>query len=129
MKEGKKIVQTPHAPEAIGPYSQGVGVGDMVFFSGQVPLDPKSGLIVGQDISEQTTQVLKNIQGLLESQDLSVKNVVKTLVFLKNMKDFPVFNEIYGKFFEKPFPARSTVEVSALPKGALVEIECTAFRF
>jgi 2-iminobutanoate/2-iminopropanoate deaminase len=122
-----KTIASPKAPAAIGPYSQANQVGQLVFFSGQIPLDPVSGSMVGTDIRTQTTQVMKNIQGLLESQGLSFKNIVKTTVFLQNMKDFLDFNETYASFLSAPFPARSTVEVAALPKGALVEIECIVF--
>jgi 2-iminobutanoate/2-iminopropanoate deaminase len=121
-----KNISTPKAPAAIGPYSQGNQVGNLVFFSGQIPLDPVSGQMVGNDIASQTTQVMKNILGLLESQKLGFQSIVKTTVFLKNMGDFAAFNEVYASFLKAPFPARSTVEVAALPKGALVEIECIA---
>ncbi len=120
----KQVIQTDKAPAAIGPYSQGIRVGDLIFFSGQIPLDPATGQIAGQEIQAQTRQVLKNIQALLDSQKVGVENIVKTTVFLKNMGDFTSFNEIYASFMKAPFPARSTVEVAALPKGALVEIEC-----
>ncbi|MBY0371980.1 RidA family protein [bacterium] len=119
-----KPIQTDKAPQAIGPYSQGIRVGDLIFFSGQVPLDPKSGVIVGTDIQAQTRKVMENIQGLLQSQGLDFTRVVKSTVFLTNMGDFAAFNEIYASFLKAPYPARSTVQVSALPKGALVEIEC-----
>lgn len=122
-----KTIASPKAPAAIGPYSQANQVGNLVFFSGQIPLDPVSGSMVGTDIRTQTIQVMKNIQGLLESQGLTFKNIVKTTVFLQNMKDFLDFNETYASFLSAPFPARSTVEVAALPKGALVEIECIVF--
>lgn len=117
-------VVTQDAPGAIGPYSQGIRCGDMVFFSGQIPLDPKSGQVVGTTIEEQTEQVLKNIQGLLRSQHLDFSSVIKTTVFLQDMQEFPRFNEVYAKFFKAPYPARSTVGVAALPKAVRVEIEC-----
>lgn len=120
----KQVIQTDKAPAAIGPYSQGIRVGELIFFSGQIPLDPATGQVAGQEIQAQTRQVLKNIQALLDSQKVGVENIVKTTVFLKNMGDFTSFNEIYASFMKAPFPARSTVEVSALPKGVLVEIEC-----
>jgi 2-iminobutanoate/2-iminopropanoate deaminase len=119
-----KPIATENAPQAIGPYSQGIRVGDLLFFSGQIPLDAKSGQMVGNDIQSQTKQVMQNIQGLLESQGLGFSNIVKSTVFLKNMGDFAAFNEVYASHLKAPFPARSTVEVAALPKGALVEIEC-----
>ncbi len=122
-----KTIASPKAPAAIGPYSQANQVGNLVFFSGQIPLDPTSGSMVGTEIRTQTIQVMKNIQGLLEAQGLAFKNIVKTTVFLQNMKDFLDFNETYASFLSAPFPARSTVEVAALPKGALVEIECIVF--
>lgn len=120
-----KPIKTDKAPGAIGPYSQGVLAGELIFFSGQIPLDPATGQMVGNDIQTQTRQVMKNIQGLLESQGLGFGNIVKTTVFLKNLGEFTTFNEIYASYLKAPYPARSTVEVSALPKGALVEIECT----
>ncbi len=118
------VINTPNAPAAIGPYSQGIRVGDLIFFSGQVPLDPATGQIVGTEIVAQTKQVMKNIQALLESQGLSFANIAKTTVFLQSMKDFAAFNETYAAHLKAPYPARSTVEVAALPKAALVEIEC-----
>jgi 2-iminobutanoate/2-iminopropanoate deaminase len=119
-----KTIATPHAPQAIGPYSQGNQVGNLVFFSGQIPLDPVSGQMVGAKVTEQTTQVMKNIQGLVKAVGAELDSIVKTTVFLQSMKDFAAFNEVYASFLKPPFPARSTVEVAALPKGALVEIEC-----
>lgn len=119
-----KTIATPHAPQAIGPYSQGNQVGNLVFFSGQIPLDPVSGQMVGANVTEQTTQVMKNIQGLVKAVGAELDSIVKTTVFLQSMKDFAAFNEVYASFLKPPFPARSTVEVAALPKGALVEIEC-----
>ena len=122
-----KNIQTDKAPAAIGPYSQGNKVGDLIFFSGQIPLDPASGQIVGQEIQAQTRQVMKNIIGLVESQGLTLGHIAKTTVFLKNMGDFTSFNEVYASYLKPPYPARSTVEVAALPKGALVEIECVVY--
>ncbi|MBI4403306.1 MAG: RidA family protein [Deltaproteobacteria bacterium] len=122
----KRAVSTQAAPTAIGPYSQGITCRGWYFFSGQIPLDPRSGTMVGKDIVEQTKQVLGNISALLSSQKLTPKDVVKTTVFLKNMGDFQAFNEIYSQFFSSPFPARSTVEVARLPKDALIEIEVIA---
>ncbi|NBT57735.1 RidA family protein [bacterium] len=124
----KKIIKTAGAPAAIGPYSQAVVIGDMVFASGQIPLDPKSMEMVGTSVEEQTEQVLKNLSAVLEAEGLSLKHLVKTTVFLQNMSDFPKFNAIYEKHMVAPYPARATVEVSALPKGALVEIEGIACR-
>ena len=122
----KTIVRTDRAPAAIGPYSQGVRVGNLFFFSGVIPLDPDTGALVGADAAEQTAQVLQNIRALLASQGLSPQNVVKTTVFLTDIAAFGAVNDVYATLFETEPPARSCVEVSALPKGALVEIECIA---
>lgn len=124
----KKVIKTTSAPEAIGPYSQAIMVGDWIFASGQIPLDPKTMEIVGDSVELQTEQVLKNLSSVLESQGLNLGHLVKTTVYLKNMSDFPKFNSVYQKFMKEPFPARATIEVSALPKGALVEIEGIACR-
>lgn len=122
----KTIVRTDRAPAAIGPYSQGVRVGNLIFFSGVIPLDPDTGTLVGADAAEQTAQVLQNIRALLASQGLSPQNVVKTTVFLTDIAAFGAVNDVYASLFDSEPPARSCVEVSALPKGALVEIECVA---
>ena len=122
----KTIVRTDRAPAAIGPYSQGVRVGNLFFFSGVIPLDPDTGALVGADAAEQTAQVLQNIRALLASQGLSPQNVVKTTVFLTDIAAFGAVNAVYASLFDSEPPARSCVEVSALPKGALVEIECVA---
>lgn len=124
----KKIILTENAPAPIGPYSQGVEVGGLVFFSGQIAIDPAVGKIVAEDIEGQTTQVLKNIENLLAATGLGVENVVKTTVFVKNIADFGKVNALYGKVFTSPAPARSCVEVSNLPARALVEIEIIAAR-
>lgn len=124
----KKVIKTSGAPAAIGPYSQAIVVGNMVYASGQIPLDPKSMEMVGSTVEEQTEQVLKNLSAVLEAEGLGLKHLVKTTVFLKNMGDFPKFNAVYEKHMVAPYPARATVEVSALPKGALVEIEGIACR-
>lgn len=121
----KERINTEKAPGAIGPYSQGIKVGDMIFFSGQLPINVATGEIP-EGIEAQTTESLKNIQGLLESQGLTFADVVKTTVFLDNMDDFATMNGVYAKFFTEPYPARSAVEVARLPKGALVEIEVIA---
>lgn len=123
----KSIVNTTNAPAAIGPYSQGVKIGDLVFCSGQIPIDPATGEMVEADIVKQTTQSLTNVKALLESQGLDFSNVVKTTVFLNDMNDFASMNEVYAKFFCEPYPARSAVAVEKLPKGALVEIEVIAY--
>lgn len=122
----KQVLSTDKAPAAIGPYSQGILAGGLYFFSGQIPLHPGTGEIVGTTVAEQAEQVFQNIAALLESQSLTFAQVVKTTVFIKNMADFPIVNEIYGRYFTAPFPARSCVEVSALPKGVLIEVEIIA---
>jgi 2-iminobutanoate/2-iminopropanoate deaminase len=122
----KKIVSTNEAPAAIGPYSQAVRSGSFVFCSGQIPLDPKSGEIVPGDISAQTRQVLDNIAALLKAEELTFDHIVKTTIFLTNLGDFQTVNEIYGSYFKRNPPARSTVQVSGLPKNVNVEIEVIA---
>lgn len=122
----KKIVSTSEAPQAIGPYSQAVKIKDLLFVSGQIPLDPKTGTVVGDAIETQTEQVLKNLTAILASQNLGLEDVVKTTVFITDMNLFPKFNEVYAKFIKSPYPARSTIEVSRLPKDVLVEIEAIA---
>ena len=119
----KKIISTNEAPAAVGPYSQAVRVGSMVFCAGQIPLDPKSGQIVTGDISAQTKRVMENIAAVLRAESLTFEHVVKTTIFLTDLKDFQAVNEVYASYFKEQPPARSTVEVSALPKGARVEIE------
>jgi 2-iminobutanoate/2-iminopropanoate deaminase len=122
----KKIISTSEAPAAIGPYSQAVRSGNFLFCSGQIPLDPKSGQIVSGDIGTQTRRVLDNIGAVLEAEGLVFENIVKTTIFLTDLGDFQIVNEIYGSYFKQQPPARSTVQVSALPKGAKVEIEVIA---
>ena len=124
--EGKKIIFTAKAPKAIGPYSQAIRTESMVFTAGQVGLDPSSGELVEGGIETQTRQALTNLKGVLEAADSGLSFVVKTTVFLKDMNDFAQMNGIYAEFFAKDPPARSTVAVAALPKGALVEIEAVA---
>ena len=126
---GKTAITTPAAPAAIGPYSQAVRVGDMLFTSGQIPTDPKTGSFVPGGIAEQTTQVLENIKAILAQAGLDMVHVVKTTVFLKDMKDFAAMNEVYAGYLAPEGvvpPARSTVQVAALPKDSLVEIEVMA---
>jgi 2-iminobutanoate/2-iminopropanoate deaminase len=120
------IIKTSGAPEAIGPYSQAVTAGDLVFCSGQIPLDPATMTIVGDTASEQTSQVLANLSEVLKAASSGPDKVVKTTVFLKDMNDFVEMNEVYAKFFGDHKPARATVEVARLPKDVMVEIECTA---
>ncbi len=122
----KAVLSTDKAPAALGPYSQAIRCGNLVFLSGQIPLDAASGKVVEGDISAQTEQVIRNMQAVLKAASLDLSNVVKTTVFLKNMDDFGKFNETYGKFFPSPFPARSTVEVARLPKEVRIEIEAVA---
>lgn len=122
----KKIISTTEAPAAIGPYSQAVRAGSMIFCAGQVPLDPKTGQIVSEDISEQTRRVLDNLTAVLKAEGLTMANIVKTTVFLADFGDFPKMNEVYATYFTDQPPARSTVGVSTLPKNARVEIEAIA---
>jgi 2-iminobutanoate/2-iminopropanoate deaminase len=122
----KKIISTSEAPAAIGPYSQAVRSGSFLFCSGQIPLDPKSGQIVPGDIAVQTRRVLDNIGAVLKAENLAFDNVVKTSIFLTNLGDFQTVNEIYSSYFKQDPPARSTVQVAALPKDANVEIEVIA---
>jgi 2-iminobutanoate/2-iminopropanoate deaminase len=122
----KKIISTNEAPAAIGPYSQAVRSGRFLFCSGQIPLDPKSGQIVPGDIDAQTRRVLNNIAAVLRAEGATFEDVVKTTIFLTDLGDFQTVNEIYGSYFKNEPPARSTVQVAALPKGARVEIEVTA---
>jgi len=122
----KRIISTTEAPAAIGPYSQAIRAGSMVFCAGQVPLDPKTGEIVSQDIAEQTRRVLENIAAILRAERLTLANVIKTTVFLADFGDFQKMNEVYATYFSNQPPARSTVGVSTLPKNARVEIEAIA---
>jgi 2-iminobutanoate/2-iminopropanoate deaminase len=122
----KKIISTAEAPAAIGPYSQAVRSGRFLFCSGQIPLDPKSGKIVPGDIAAQTQRVLNNIRALLKTEGLTFDKVIKTTIFLTNLSDFQTVNEVYASYFKGQPPARSTVQVSALPMGANVEIEVIA---
>lgn len=121
-----KVIHTDKAPQAIGPYVQGKVVNGFLFASGQVPLDPVSGEVVGQTIEEQTQQVLKNIQAILTEAGTDFDHVVKTTCFLKNMNDFVAFNGVYATAFDASLPARSAVEVARLPKDVLIEIEIIA---
>lgn len=123
---GKQILVTEKAPRAIGPYSQAVKAGGFLFCSGQIPLDPATGDLRGADIGEQTEQVMENVAAVLDAAGLTFADVVKTTIYLTSLAHFGTVNEIYGRRFPADPPARSTVEVSALPKGALVEIEVIA---
>jgi 2-iminobutanoate/2-iminopropanoate deaminase len=122
----KKIISTPEAPAAVGPYSQAVRVGSTIYCAGQIPLDPKSGQIVSGEIDVQTRRVLDNIAAVLRAEGLGFENIVKTTIFLIDLGDFQTVNEIYAGYFKQAPPARSTVQVAALPKGARVEIEVIA---
>ena len=121
-----QVIQTDQAPKAIGPYSQAQRVGDFIFTAGQVGLDPQSGQIVEGGIQGQTRQVMNNLSAVLEAAGSSLANVVKTTVFLQDLGEFALMNTVYAEFFPETRPARSTVQVAALPRGALVEIECIA---
>ena len=124
----KRIIATQTAPAAVGPYSQAVVAGNLMFCSGQIALDPATGTMVGASPAEQTEQVMKNVGALLAAEGLSLTNVVKATVFATDMGAFPAVNEVYARFFTSEPPARSFVEVSALPKNALVEIEVIAYK-
>ncbi len=122
----RDVVSTKDAPQAIGPYSQAIKAGDLVFLSGQIAIDPATSNIIEGNISVQTERVLKNISAILTAAGTSLERVVKTTVFLKNMSEFAAMNEVYGKFWKSAPPARSTVEVARLPKDVLVEIDVIA---
>jgi 2-iminobutanoate/2-iminopropanoate deaminase len=122
----KQIIKPAKSPAAVGPYNHAVRLGDLLFSAGQIPLDPKTGNLVAGDIKAQTEQVLSNIKAILDDQNLSFANVVKTTVFMTNLADFAAMNEVYSKYFTTDFPARSTIQVAALPRSANVEIEIVA---
>jgi 2-iminobutanoate/2-iminopropanoate deaminase len=122
----KKIISTSEAPAAIGPYSQGVRVGSTIYYSGQIPLDPKTGQVVSGGIDVQARRVMENIGGLLKAEGLGFENIVKTTIFLADIEDFQTVNEIYGGYFKQAPPARSTVQAGALPRGVRIEIEVIA---
>jgi len=124
----KRIIATDAAPAAVGPYSQAVSVGELLFCAGQIPLDPASGALVAGDIGAQTTRVLENVAAVLRANGMTFADVVKSTVFMTDLNEFAAMNAVYAKFFKEPFPARSTVQVAALPKGASVEIEVVAMR-
>ena len=121
-----KVISTKQAPAAIGPYSQAIQVGNLVYTSGQIPINPATGVFVEGGIKEQTRQSLTNVKAILEEAGLSMNHVVKTTVFMADMNDFAEMNTVYTDFFSEPYPARSAVAVKTLPKGALVEIEIVA---
>ena len=122
-----KVIVTDKAPGAIGPYSQAIVSGNLVFTSGQIPLKPNTGELVTESIEAQARQVLDNLKAVLEAAGTSLKSVIKTTVFIKNMEDFAVINRIYGEYFNAPFPARSCVEVAKLPRDVKIEIEAVAY--
>ena len=124
----KKVISTANAPQAIGPYSQAIEAGGFVFVSGQIPLIPATGELVDGSVEVQTARVLENLKAILEAAGASLEDVVKTTVYITNMDDFAKVNGIYGRYFEANPPARVCVEVSKLPKGALVEIDVIAAR-
>ncbi len=127
MVSTKDIIATPNAPQAIGPYSQAIKKGGLVFCSGQIPLDPSTGQVVAGGIAEQTTRVLENLKAVLEAAGAGLDSVVKTTVFVKDLAEFAAMNEVYATYFGSAAPARSTVEVARLPKDVSVEIEAIAF--
>jgi len=122
----RRVISTDKAPAAVGPYSQAVRAGQLVFTAGQIAIEPTTGKLIGGDVAEQTRQALKNLAAVLEAAGSSLEQVVKTTVFLRDMVDFPAMNAVYAEFFPHEPPARSTVAVASLPKGALVEIEAIA---
>ncbi|MDF2870549.1 MAG: endoribonuclease [Anaerocolumna sp.] len=123
----KKIVSTTNAPAAIGPYSQAVIINNMVYTSGVIPINPEDGTIVEGDIKKQAERVLNSLSALLKDSGSDLTKVVKTTVFIKNMEDFPLINEVYASFFTENYPARSCVEVARLPKDVLIEVEAVAY--
>ena len=122
----KKIIKPAKSPTAVGPYNHAVRIGDLLFCAGQIPIDPASGNLISGDIKAQAERVLENVKAILDDQKLTFANVVKSTVFMTNLADFAGMNEVYSKFFTADFPARSTIQVAALPKGASVEIEVVA---
>ena len=126
LHDMKKVISTPKAPAAIGPYSQAIQVGNLIYTSGQIPIDPATGQLVEGGVKEQARQSLSNIQAILQEAGLTMTSVVKTTVFMADMADFAEMNSVYAEFFTEPYPARSAVAVKTLPKNALVEIEVVA---
>ena len=124
----KTVISTPHAPQAVGPYSQAVAVGEFLFCAGQIPLDPVTGELVSGEVEAQTEQVLQNAAAVLKANGMDFSHVVKSTVFMTDLAHFAAMNAVYAKFFNEPFPARSTIQVSALPREAQVEIELIASR-
>lgn len=124
----KKVISTPKAPAAIGPYSQAIEINNMIFTSGIIPINPANGTLVDGSVEEQTKQVFDNMKGLLEDAGTSLDKVIKTTVFIKNMNDFSRVNEVYASYFDGDYPARSCVEVARLPKDVLIEVEAIAYK-
>ncbi len=124
----KNVISTDKAPAAIGPYSQAIEVNGMIYTSGVIPVSPATGDIIGDTAASQASQALANLRGLLEAAGSSMGHVIKTTVFIKNMDDFGDINEVYGRYFPEPYPARSCIEAARLPKDVLVEIEAVAYR-
>ena len=124
----KNIIKTDKAPAAIGPYSQAVEVNGMVYTSGVIPVDPATGALAGETAAEQAEQVFTNLKNLIEASGTSMENIVKTVVFLKDMEDFAAVNGVYAKYFPQPYPARSCVEVARLPKDVALEVEAVAVK-
>lgn len=123
----KKSKITPDKMKAIGPYSLGLKVGEMIYISGQLPIDLETQNIIHTDLKKQAIQVFENLEAILQDVDLSLQNVIKSTIFLKNLDDFNIVNQVYALYFSPPYPARSTVEVSRLPKDALIMVECVAY--
>lgn len=124
----KKVIATKDAPAAVGPYSQAIAAGDLLFCAGQIPLDPATGDLIAGDITAQATRVLENVKGVLAANGMTFADVVKSTVFMVDLAEFAAMNAVYSQYFTEPFPARSTIQVAALPRGARVEIEVTAVR-
>lgn len=124
----KQVIHTDHAPKAVGPYSQAVMAGNYLFCSGQIAIDPSNNEVMKVNVKDQTHRVMKNIEAVLKQADLSFGQIVKTTIFLTDMNDFATVNEVYSSYLQAPYPARSTVAVSALPKGVNVEIEVVALK-
>jgi 2-iminobutanoate/2-iminopropanoate deaminase len=122
----KKVIATTEAPAAVGPYSQAIALGNLLFAAGQIPLDPSTGEIVGADVTAQTERVCQNIAAVLKANGMTFANVVKTTVFLTDLANFAAMNAVYSKYFTEPYPARSTIQVAGLPRGSQVEIEIIA---
>lgn len=120
----RKVIHTSNAPEAIGPYSQAIDTGDVIYVSGQIPIDPKTGAFAGEDISSQTRQVMENVKAIVEAAGSSMDKVIKCSIFLADMDDFQTVNEIYGSYFGDEPPAREAIAVKTLPKNARVEVSC-----